>query len=165
MGQTGSMKHFVNDLFFCVHVIFVNAFAYLHLCKYLFWFVYPIVLRRVLSGGWGIGGFVQDWICHQPSQLDLTQTSSLIFVMFKINICGIQIWYLFDEPPIGYTTNAAIHSKSGSPGSPDSANYLNFPQNCSLRTRNIQTLLWWILSQGAKAEKMCQSVVENAKTV
>jgi len=53
-----------------------------------------------------------------------------------------------------------IHSKSGSPGSPDSANYLNFPQNFSLRTRKLPTLICWILSQGAV--KRCQSVVEKA---
>ena len=55
-----------------------------------------------------------------------------------------------------------IHPKSGSPGSPDSANYLNFPQNFSLRTRKLPTLLCWILSQGAKSVKRCQSVVEKA---
>ena len=59
----------------------------------------------------------------------------------------------------------SIHSKSGSPGSPDSANYLNFPQNYSLRTRKLPTLLCWILSQGAKAVKMCQSVVDYAINV
>ena len=38
-----------------------------------------------------------------------------------------------------------IHPKSGSPGSPDSANYLNFPQNYSLRTRKLLALLCGIL--------------------
>ena len=60
---------------------------------------------------------------------------------------------------------ATIHPKSGSPGSPDSANYLNFLQNYSLRTRKLPTLLCWILSQGAKAVKMCQSVVDYAINV
>ena len=62
-------------------------------------------------------------------------------------------------------TKPCIHPKSGSPGSPDSANYLNFPQNYSLRTRKLPTLLCWILSQGAKAVKMCQSVVDYAINV
>ena len=58
-----------------------------------------------------------------------------------------------------------IHPKSESPGSPDSTNNLNFPQNYSLRTRKLPTLLCWILSQGAKAVKMCQSVVDYAINV
>ena len=58
-----------------------------------------------------------------------------------------------------------IHPKSESPGSPDSTNNLNFPQNYSLRTRKLPTLLCRILSRGAKAVNMCQSVVENAITV
>ena len=56
---------------------------------------------------------------------------------------------------------SCIHPKSDSPGSPDSANYLNCPQNFSLRTRKLPTLLCWILSQIAKAWKMCQSVVKK----
>ena len=54
-----------------------------------------------------------------------------------------------------------IHPKSGSPGSPDSANYLNFPQNYSLRTQKLPTLLCCILSHRAKALKVCQSVVKK----
>ena len=34
-----------------------------------------------------------------------------------------------------------IHPKSESPGSPDSANYLNIQQNYSLRMRKLPTLL------------------------
>ena len=56
---------------------------------------------------------------------------------------------------------SCIHPKSESPWSPDSANYLNFPQNFSLRTQKLPTLLCWILSQIAKAWKMCQSVVRK----
>ena len=52
----------------------------------------------------------------------------------------------------------AIHPKSESP---DSANYFHFPQNYSLRTRKLPTLLWWILSQRTKALKMCQSVLKK----
>ena len=34
-----------------------------------------------------------------------------------------------------------IHPKSGSPGSPDSTNYFDFPQSYSLRTRKLPNLL------------------------
>ena len=54
-----------------------------------------------------------------------------------------------------------IHPKSKSPGSPDSANYLNCPQNYSLRMRKLPTLLCRILSQRAKALNMCQSIVKK----
>jgi len=46
-----------------------------------------------------------------------------------------------------------IHPKSRSPGSPDSANYLNFPQNYSLKTRKLPTLLCWIFFTGSKSCK------------
>ena len=68
--------------------------------------------------------------------------------------------------PERFWGGGGIHPKGESPGSPDSADYLNFPQNHSLRTRKLPTLLCWILSQGAKAVKICQSVkVENAINV
>ena len=54
-----------------------------------------------------------------------------------------------------------IHPKSGSPGSPDSANYLNFPQNYSQRTRKLINLLCGILSHRAKAffvSKCCKEM-------
>ena len=54
-----------------------------------------------------------------------------------------------------------IHPKSKSPGCPDSANYLNFPQNYSLRTQKLPTLLCWILSRRTKVFKMCKSVVKK----
>ena len=49
-----------------------------------------------------------------------------------------------------------IHPKSVCPGSPDSANYLNIPHSTKLLI-----LLCWILSQRAKALKMCQNVVNK----
>ena len=58
---------------------------------------------------------------------------------------ALQIW--------GYLTQI-IHPKSGSPGSPDSANYFDFPQSYSLRTRKLPNLLCWILSGRAIALKM-----------
>ena len=54
-----------------------------------------------------------------------------------------------------------IHPKSVCPGSPDSANYLNIPQHYSMRTQKLLILLCWILSQRAKALKMCQNVVKK----
>ena len=48
-----------------------------------------------------------------------------------------------------------IHPKSGSPGSPDSANYFDFPQSYSLRTRKLPNLLCWILLGRAITLKMC----------
>ena len=53
-----------------------------------------------------------------------------------------------------------IHPKSGCPGCPDSANYLDFPQSYSLRTRKT-TKFSLILSGRANALKMCQSVVNK----
>ena len=38
--------------------------------------------------------------------------------------------------------HSSIHPKSESPGSPDSANYFNFPQNYSLRIQKLPTLLY-----------------------
>ena len=57
--------------------------------------------------------------------------------------------------------NSADLPKHPKSESLDSANYLNFPQNYSLRTRKLPTLLCWILSQRAKALKMCQSDVKK----
>ena len=54
-----------------------------------------------------------------------------------------------------------IHPKSESPGSPDSANYLNFPQNYSLRTRKLPALLSWIFSQIGKALKKVSQCCEK----
>ena len=93
-----------------------------------------------------IQGILQPYIHSIPNQLIPFSNKTLTSTQHSIAV-------------------ASIHPKSGSPGSPDSANYLNFPQNYSLRTRKLPTLLCWILSQGAKAVKMCQSVVDYAINV
>ena len=53
--------------------------------------------------------------------------------------CKVSRWPR--QSPDGLDSLQSIHPKSGWPGSPDSANYLNFPQNYSLRTRELPTLL------------------------
>ena len=95
------------------------------------------------------------WEIHLGFMMESRQTK-LSNIPLMCPMIPMKIKMYAYEWVINQQTNQliGIHPKSGGPGSPDSANYFDFPQSYSLRTRKLPNLLCWILSGRAIALKM-----------
>ena len=77
------------------------------------------------------------WTQSWSKQKHLQKKVEMLFHAFKRKLG----FFTQKSILLSSTLSGPIHPKSESPGSPDSANYLTFPQNYSLRTRKLPTLL------------------------